>query len=110
MMDPGSCPHRRTGHRGSNKTVRKTYCTDCDTYVETVTQELAKDVATKRVEVSEDEQALTDKIVNHSVINKNQIIRAAGLMLDEARRLDDGDYQMTSVGMMFIDCADRAIA
>ncbi len=50
-----------------------------------------------------------DRVVDHSSISKNQILKAVDIMLDEARRLEDGDYTMISIGSMFIDCADRAL-
>ena len=88
--------------------MRKTYCKDCGTFLDTITQELAKELDKKRVPLSADDQAFADKVVDHGVITKDQIIRATEVMLAEAQRLEEGEYTLLSIGNMFIDCADRA--
>ena len=39
MNDPSHCPHVNTDHRGSTKTVHRTYCKDCKQVVEEMPQE-----------------------------------------------------------------------
>ena len=107
--DPETCEHLQVDHRGSTKDVLRTYCKDCGTYIDVVSQELAKEMKAQQHEVTPEEQALFDRVVNHSSISKEQVVKAAEIMLAEARRLDAGSYSMTSVGNLFIDCADRAL-
>jgi hypothetical protein len=107
---PEECTHCRTDHRGSNKQVRKTWCIDCGTYIDSVAQSLAKSLKDENPWITIEEQALLNRVAEHDTINKEQIIRAANLMLAEAQKLEDGDYKLLDMGNMFIDCADRSLS
>jgi hypothetical protein len=76
---PGQCQHLRTDHRGSNKHVWKTFCIDCGTHIESVAQSLA--VKDDGPTVTAEEQALLDRVKEHDTITKEQIVRAAQVML-----------------------------
>ena len=85
---PEECHHRRTDHRGSNGLVRKTYCIDCGTFIDSVPQELARTFEEADAPwISEEEQALIDRVAARDTINKEQLIQAARGMLEEAERL-----------------------
>ena len=109
---PGQCMHRRTDHRGSNKQIRKTFCLDCGTYIDSVTQGLAKSILedSNAVQISNEEKWLLDRVGEHNTIARDQIVAAAEMMLVEARQLEAGNYTLVSIGNMFIDCADRVIS
>ena len=113
-QDSAQCQHRRTDHRGSNKQVRKTYCLDCGTYIDSVAQGVVKSISEDpdltQVWVSTEERAMLDRVGEHDTIRRDEIVAAAQMMLVEARQLDGGDYTLLSIGNMFIDCADRVLA
>ena len=90
--DPQTCQHRRTDHRGSNKVVRKTYCLECGEYIDSIAQEIAKELSTQpNLWISEAEQVLLDRVNEHDTISKEQIICAAEIMLADAHRLEEGE-------------------
>ena len=113
-QDSAQCQHRRTDHRGSNKQVRKTYCLDCGTYIDSVSQAVVKSISEDpdktQVWVSTEERAMLDRVGEHDTIRRDEIVAAAQMMLIEAQQLDGGDYTLLSIGNMFIDCADRVLA
>ena len=70
-QDPDSCPHRHTDHRGSNKFVRKTFCIDCGTYIDSVPRDLAKELQEENPWRSKEEQILiVSQIMSTSAENR----------------------------------------
>ena len=109
-QDPDSFPHRHTDHRGSNKHVRKTFCIDCGTYMDSVSRDLAKELQDENPWRSKEEQILIDSVSDHEHISREQAIWAAKMLVVDCEQLEPGDYTMLSLANMFIDCRDRAIA
>ena len=107
--DPVVCTHRRTDHRGSNKQVKKTYCLDCGTYIDSVAQSIAK-TTPDNPWISEEEQTLLDRVGDHNTIKRDVILAAVTLMHHEASKLETGDYTLLRAGTLFLDCCDRSVA
>jgi len=108
-VDPEVCPHAHTDHRGSNKYVKKTFCKDCKTYIDTVSQEIAKSTKDETPWLTTEEESLLERVGEHDTINRAQIIKAAELMIAESRELENGEYKLVAIGNMFIDCCDRVL-
>jgi hypothetical protein len=108
-LEPEECPHKRTNHQGSNKYVKKTFCLDCGTYIDSVTRDLAKELSDETPWRSKEEQVLLDSVSDHEHISREQAIEAAKLMVVECEQLAEGNYTMLSIANMFLDCGDRAI-
>ena len=70
--DPEECSHRRTDHRGSTKELRRTFCLDCGTYVDEVSQEIHKGQELKKASVTQEEYETLFKMSNHSMISREQ--------------------------------------
>ena len=90
--------------------VRKTYCIDCGTYIDSIAQSIAKTIdKSSNPWISTEEQALLDRVGEHDSISKSHAVAAAELMLAECKKLEPGEYSPLSIGNLFIDCADRAL-
>ena len=102
---------RNVDHRGSTKNVRRTFCKDCQTYIDVIAQDLAKEQdEEERLRIQHmtlEETALMERVTDHSTITKEPVIKATELMMAQARHLEEGSYSMTTIGNMFIDCCDR---
>ncbi len=90
-QDSSQCQHRRTTwwlNDGSNKQVRKTYCLDCGTYIDSVAQGVVKSISEDpdltQVWVSTEERAMLDHVGEHDTIRRDEIVAAAQMMLVEA--------------------------
>ena len=107
-QDPASCFHRHTDYKGSNAHMRKTYCVDCGTYIDSVprliviTLEAARSASPNRVE------ELASRVQKVATITKRQLDLATRLMLGHVSRLSDTDYVKSATVQLFLDCSDRA--
>ena len=91
--------------------MQKTYCIDCGTYIHSVAPGLRRDLARNAEQyprVIIQERVLLERVKEHDVIGRAQIVQAE-MMLVEAQRLAPGDYTLLSIGNMFIDCADPVL-
>ena len=50
-------PHKNTNHSGSTKTVLRTWCKDCDTYISVVSRDAVKAEASDKRVMNEDDEA-----------------------------------------------------
>ena len=106
-MDPKVCRHARTDHRGSNKQVRRTYCLDCGTYIEEVSQLIAKTQKDDST-ITAAERDLLDRFNIDEYISKQGIMQAAELMYHEAQQLADrSSLTLADAGKLFLDYCDR---
>ena len=56
-----------------------------------------------------EEQTLVDSMPTYDKMTNDQICIAAQLLLNEAQRLEDGEYSTSTVSRMFVDCIDRTM-
>ena len=56
-----------------------------------------------------EEQTLVDSMHTYDKMTNDQICIAAQLMLNEAQRLEDGEYSTSTVSRIFFDCIDRTM-
>ena len=88
--------------------MRKTYCVDCCTYIDSVprqivnTLEAARSASPKRVE------ELASRVQKVATITKRQLDLATRLMLEHVSPLSDADFVQSAMVQLFLDCADRA--
>ena len=92
-QDPATRPHRHTDHRESNAHTRKTYCVDCEIYIESVPREIFNAVEAKRSASSNRNGELADRVSRDTTITKQQIVLATRMMLEQVSRLSDGDNE-----------------
>ena len=107
-LSPDVCPHRRVDNCGSNKTVRKAYCKDCGVYIDSIAQELAQELEARKVLISAEEQMISDRIVDHSMLTKEQIVTAVDLMKAEIQKR--GRQLSDDIGSRAIPRLRRSIA
>ena len=55
----------------------------------------------QQLEVTPEERALLDRVPDHSRATNAQAARAEEIMLEEARRLDEGEYSLFSLSNLF---------
>ena len=113
--DPSECLHRNTNHSGSTAKVLRTRCKDCDTYISTVSREVAEqeqqaaDNLNRRV-LNSDDEGRVDRMMDHSDVRQSILARAAELMVREIADLEPGLYNVAETCTMWIDCIDQALA
>ena len=90
--------------------MRKTYCVDCGTYIDSFVREIFNALeATRSASLNRDEE-LVDRVPRDTTITKQQIDLATRMMLEQVLRLSDGDHEQSMMVQLFLDCVDRATA
>ena len=60
--------------------------------------------------MNEDDEARVDKIIDHTDVRREVLIRAADLMAQEIADLEPGLYSVAESCEMWVDCIDQALA
>ena len=97
-------------HRGSNTHTRKTYCADCETFIDSVPREIYNALKATRSGSSNRNEELADRVSRDTTITKQQLDLATRLMLGQVSRLSDGDHDQSVMVQLFLDCVDRTSA
>ena len=71
--------------------------------------EVKEDASDRRV-MNEDDEARVDKIIDHTDVRREVLIRAADLMAQEIADLEPGLYSVAESCEMWVDCIDQALA
>jgi len=77
VYDSSNCPHEITDYRGSSSDVKKTYCRQCQTYIDTRSVEShleTKLLAKKIMLASEVQSALIESTMYERLVNKTQVV------------------------------------
>ena len=92
LLDPETCPHANTDHRGSNQFVRNTWCKDCETYIESVERGIHLQIEAVKKELSKaslEETTLISRVMADVNLNKDLIVRASKRMVETLERSED---------------------
>ena len=111
MQNSATCPHRNTDHRGSTKDLMRTFCKDCNSYIDAAPREVALAAARAREQaVTPEERELLNRVPNNHQITRAQIVEANRLMQDNTSRIEEGSFNVQDIVNMYIDCVDAAKA
>ena len=90
--------------------MRKTFCVDSGTYIDSVPREIFNAIEATRSASSNRNEELADRVSRETTITKQPIDHATRMMLEQVSRLSDGDYEQSVMVQLFLDCVDCATA
>ena len=77
VYSPDVCPHDIVDHRGSSKSTQKTFCRQCQTFIDARPREehlKAKDLSRKLLTASTTQQYLAKNVLEERVVDKDQMV------------------------------------
>ena len=90
--------------------MRKTFCVDCGTYIDSVPREIFNALEATRSASSNRNEELANRVSRDTTITKQQIDLATRMVLEQVSRMPDRDYEQSMMVQLFLDCVDRATA